>query len=171
MLYPAHILAALLLSLGAASGMRLSPALGSPRCSVTMQALSENSVGSVVDFGERDTKKNLRRKIMSAKDYKRGGAPFDQNIHKEVTQKMSEKFAGQLVEEMKKSPFRELVTGEGKSKTTFVLAKEFGFCWGVERSIELAWAAREAYPDKTMHITNELIHNPGVNEMLHVRSE
>mgnify|MGYP006080337357 FL=1 len=34
---------------------------------------------------------------------------------------------------------------------TFVLAKEFGFCWGVERSIELAWAAREQYPDKTMH--------------------
>jgi len=47
-----------------------------------------------------------------------------------------------------------------------VLAKEYGFCWGVERSIELAWAAREAYPGKTMHLTNELIHNPGVNELL-----
>jgi len=47
-----------------------------------------------------------------------------------------------------------------------VLAKEYGFCWGVERSIELAWAARDAYPEKKMHITNELIHNPGVNDML-----
>jgi len=36
----------------------------------------------------------------------------------------------------------------------------------VDRSIELAWAARDAYPDKVMHITNELIHNPAVNEML-----
>ena len=50
---------------------------------------------------------------------------------------------------------------------TIKLAKEFGFCWGVERSIELAWAARDAYPENTMHITNELIHNPGVNDMLH----
>ena len=63
---------------------------------------------------------------------------------------------------MKESPFRELVVGEGDSQITFVLAKQFGFCWGVERSIELAWAAREAYPEKRMHLTNELIHNPGV---------
>ena len=34
---------------------------------------------------------------------------------------------------------------------TFTLAESYGFCWGVERSIELAWAAREQYPDKTMH--------------------
>jgi 4-hydroxy-3-methylbut-2-enyl diphosphate reductase len=67
---------------------------------------------------------------------------------------------------MKESSFRELVVGEGDRQITFVLAKEFGFCWVVERSIELAWAAREQYPDKTMHITNELIHNPGVNELL-----
>ena len=51
---------------------------------------------------------------------------------------------------------------------TFQPAQEYGFCWGVERSIELAWAARDAYPENTMHITNELIHNPGVNDMLHV---
>ena len=46
---------------------------------------------------------------------------------------------------------RELVVGEGDAMITFVLAKQFGFCWGVERSIELAWAARDAYPEKTMH--------------------
>ena len=79
---------------------------------------------------------------------------------------MSEMFAGELVEQTKESSFRELSVGEGARQMTFVLAKEFGFCWGVERSIELAWAAREQYPDKTMHITNELIHNPGVNDLL-----
>ena len=62
---------------------------------------------------------------------------------------------------------RELVRGEGAKQVTFQLAQEYGFCWGVERSIELAWAARDAYPENTMHITNELIHNPGVNDMLH----
>lgn len=112
------------------------------------------------------TKKAMRRKIMTKDSYMRGGAPFEKSIHKEVSGKMSEMFAGELVEQMKESSFRELSVGEGARQMTFVLAKEFGFCWGVERSIELAWAAREQYPDKTMHITNELIHNPGVNDLL-----
>jgi len=103
---------------------------------------------------------------MTQESYKRGGSPFEKDIHKDIQQKMSAQFAGELVEQMKESQFRELEMGEGDSKVTFVLAKEFGFCWGVERSIELAWAARDAYPEKTMHITNELIHNPGVNELL-----
>lgn len=44
--------------------------------------------------------------------------------------------------------------------------QDFGFCWGVERSIALAYEAVEHYPDKTLHITNELIHNPEVNDAL-----
>ena len=115
---------------------------------------------------DRDTKKNQRRNIMGKKTYMRGKNPFDNSIHADVTQKMSVKFAGELVEKMKEDTFRELKMGEGDRAVTFVLAKEFGFCWGVERSIELAWAAREAYPDKRMHLTNELIHNPGVNELI-----
>ena len=50
------------------------------------------------------------------------------------------------------------------------LAKEFGFCWGVERSIDLAYSAVESLGgDETrkLHITNELIHNPAVNDALH----
>ena len=103
---------------------------------------------------------------MKADKYKRGGAPFDKDIHKDVTGKMTEKFKSELLEELKAGELRQITKGEGNAQTTFVLAKEYGFCWGVERSIELAWAARDAYPDKKMHITNELIHNPGVNDML-----
>jgi len=103
---------------------------------------------------------------MSAPNFKRGGSPFDKDIHQDVAKKMSEKFKGELVEQMRQSDLREIVKGEGPRQVTFKLAKEYGFCWGVDRSIELAWAAREAYPDQTMHITNELIHNPAVNEML-----
>jgi 4-hydroxy-3-methylbut-2-enyl diphosphate reductase len=47
------------------------------------------------------------------------------------------------------------------------LAKDFGFCWGVERSIALAYEAVEHFPGRTVHITNELIHNPEVNDKLH----
>ena len=111
-------------------------------------------------------KREERRRIMGADKYKRGGAPFDKAIHKDVAGKMTEKFKSELVAELKESPFREVTSGEGNAAVTFQLAKEYGFCWGVERSIELAWAARDAYPDKKMHITNELIHNPGVNDML-----
>ena len=60
----------------------------------------------------------------------------------------------------------EVVKGEGKQAITFKLAKEFGFCWGVERSIELALSAAERFKGKKLHITNELIHNPGVNDMM-----
>ena len=45
--------------------------------------------------------------------------------------------------------------------------QDFGFCWGVERSIALAYEAVNHFPDKKIHITNELIHNPEVNDKLH----
>ena len=44
--------------------------------------------------------------------------------------------------------------------------QDFGFCWGVERSIALAYEAVAHFPGKTIHITNELIHNPEVNDNL-----
>ena len=120
---------------------------------------------------ERVIKRLERRRIMGEERYKRGGAPFDKEIHKDVVGKMSDKFKSEVIEQMKESPFRELVRGEGAKQVTFQLAQEYGFCWGVERSIELAWAARDAYPENTMHITNELIHNPGVNDLLQVCAE
>ena len=44
--------------------------------------------------------------------------------------------------------------------------QDFGFCWGVERSIALAYEAVDHFPGKKVHITNELIHNPEVNDKL-----
>lgn len=46
------------------------------------------------------------------------------------------------------------------------LAKEFGFCYGVERAIDLAYAARRVFQDKHIYILGEIIHNPEVNEQL-----
>ena len=46
------------------------------------------------------------------------------------------------------------------------LAKEFGFCYGVERAIDLAYAARKVFHDKAIYILGEIIHNPEVNEQL-----
>lgn len=49
---------------------------------------------------------------------------------------------------------------------TVKLAKEFGFCYGVERAIDLAYAARKAYPDKRIYLLGEIIHNPEVNDQI-----
>jgi 4-hydroxy-3-methylbut-2-enyl diphosphate reductase len=46
---------------------------------------------------------------------------------------------------------------------TVRLAKQFGFCYGVERAIDLAYAARKVFHDKRLFILGEIIHNPEVN--------
>jgi len=51
--------------------------------------------------------------------------------------------------------------------TSIRLAKEFGFCYGVERAIDLAYAARRHFPrEKPVYILGEIIHNPHVNEQI-----
>ncbi len=49
---------------------------------------------------------------------------------------------------------------------TVKLAREFGFCYGVERAIDLAYAARRAYPDRRIFLLGEIIHNPEVNDQI-----
>lgn len=47
------------------------------------------------------------------------------------------------------------------------LAKEFGFCYGVERAIDLAYAARKVFPDPArIFLLGEIIHNPEVNDQI-----
>src|SRR2546421_12487718 len=49
---------------------------------------------------------------------------------------------------------------------TIKLAKEFGFCYGVERAIDLAYAARKVFPEQPIYILGEIIHNPEVNKQI-----
>ena len=49
---------------------------------------------------------------------------------------------------------------------TFRLAKEFGFCYGVDRAVEYAYEARARFPEKRIFITGEIIHNAYVNSRL-----
>jgi len=46
------------------------------------------------------------------------------------------------------------------------LASSFGFCNGVVRAIDMAYATRESFPDETIWLIGEIIHNPEVNAQL-----
>lgn len=75
---------------------------------------------------------------------------------------MESQFKSNLVDTLKENKF--VVERDG---VRVHLASDFGFCWGVERSIALAYEAVKHFPDRKVHITNELIHNPEVNDNLH----
>ncbi len=46
---------------------------------------------------------------------------------------------------------------------TVRLAKEFGFCYGVDRAVDYAYESRQKFPDKKIFLVGEIIHNPHVN--------
>jgi 4-hydroxy-3-methylbut-2-en-1-yl diphosphate reductase len=46
------------------------------------------------------------------------------------------------------------------------LAREFGFCYGVDRAVDYAYQTRARFPDRSVYLTGEIIHNPHVNEKL-----
>ncbi|MEB3332258.1 MAG: 4-hydroxy-3-methylbut-2-enyl diphosphate reductase [Synechococcaceae cyanobacterium] len=53
-----------------------------------------------------------------------------------------------------------------EGRLTVRLAEAFGFCWGVERAVAMAYETRRHYPHERIWITNEIIHNPSVNDHL-----
>ena len=74
------------------------------------------------------------------------------------------------VERHYRSPIFEKIRKEGGEvtigNTTLRLAQEFGFCYGVERAIDLAYASRRVFADKRIFLIGEIIHNPEVNRQL-----
>ncbi len=75
-----------------------------------------------------------------------------------------------LVESHYRGELVEVIRARGGmmsfGQVTIRLAKEFGFCYGVERAIDLAYAARKVFPDRPLYIIGEIIHNPDVNEQI-----
>jgi len=74
------------------------------------------------------------------------------------------------VESHYRSALVERIRGQGgvlrQGNTVVRLAKQFGFCYGVERAIDLAYAARKVFPEKRIFLLGEIIHNPDVNAQL-----
>jgi 4-hydroxy-3-methylbut-2-enyl diphosphate reductase len=70
-------------------------------------------------------------------------------------------YHSEIVESIKASGFR-LQTPQ----LIVHLAREFGFCYGVDRAVDYAYQARHRFPDQTVYLTGEIIHNPRVNDRL-----
>ena len=64
----------------------------------------------------------------------------------------------------------EDIRAEGNRKVrgdvTVRLAKEFGFCYGVDRAIDYAYETRHKFPEKRIRLVGEIIHNPHVNQRI-----
>jgi len=105
------------------------------------------------------SKKQQRLLFMKNDKFFRNGF---KEVRKDVESTMEGQFKSNVVDEMKENKF--VMEREG---VKVHLASDFGFCWGVERSIALAYEAVKHFPDRKVHITNELIHNPEVNDNLH----
>jgi 4-hydroxy-3-methylbut-2-en-1-yl diphosphate reductase len=78
-----------------------------------------------------------------------------------VSAEVAQHFHSPVVEKLRASGGRITV-----ENTTLLLARQFGFCYGVERAIDLAYASRRVFQDNRIFLIGEIIHNPDVNRHL-----
>jgi 4-hydroxy-3-methylbut-2-enyl diphosphate reductase len=74
---------------------------------------------------------------------------------------LAESYHSRVVEQIKASDYTYCA-----GRLTVHLAREFGFCYGVDRAVDYAYQARVRFPEQRVHLTGEIIHNPHVNEKL-----
>src|SRR5688572_21137892 len=74
---------------------------------------------------------------------------------------LAESYHSTLVEQIKAEDFTFHA-----GRLTIHLAREFGFCYGVDRAVDYAYQTRRRFPDRTVYLTGEIIHNPHVNDQI-----
>jgi 4-hydroxy-3-methylbut-2-enyl diphosphate reductase len=74
---------------------------------------------------------------------------------------LAENYHSAIIERIKAEDFAYRA-----GRLTVHLAREFGFCYGVDRAVDYAYQTRERFPDRQVYLTGEIIHNPHVNEKL-----
>src|SRR5207248_7834593 len=74
---------------------------------------------------------------------------------------LADNYHSALVDQIKSADFTHRA-----GRLTVHLAREFGFCYGVDRAVDYAYQTRERFPDRSVYLTGEIIHNPHVNDKL-----
>ncbi|MGF1524125.1 MAG: 4-hydroxy-3-methylbut-2-enyl diphosphate reductase [Leptolyngbyaceae cyanobacterium] len=104
---------------------------------------------------------------MDTKAFKRSLHQSDKYFRKslghgeEVADQMQTEYQSGLIQKIRDNQY--ILT---QGQVTIKLAQAFGFCWGVERAVAMAYETRQHFPTERIWITNEIIHNPGVNQRL-----
>jgi len=99
----------------------------------------------------------FKRSLHHSERYNRRGF----GLGEEVAGSLEQAYQSDLIAKLRESGY-ELRRG----RLTIRLAEAFGFCWGVERAVAMAYETRRHYPTERIWITNEIIHNPSVNDHL-----
>ncbi|MFQ6539376.1 MULTISPECIES: 4-hydroxy-3-methylbut-2-enyl diphosphate reductase [Aphanothece] len=99
----------------------------------------------------------FKRSLHHSDRYNRRGF----GLGEEVAGSLEQAYQSDLVAKLRSNGY-ELQRG----RLTVRLAEAFGFCWGVERAVAMAYETRRHYPSERIWITNEIIHNPSVNDHL-----
>ncbi len=92
------------------------------------------------------------------------GAATDRYFNKGLG--LKKQVAGRLTDDYTNTLVKRLRDGGGtlaEGRVTLRMAKELGFCYGVERAIQYAYETVEKFPGKRLFLTSEIIHNPTVN--------
>ena len=110
---------------------------------------------------------NLREKIMDTKAFKRS-LQHSENYHRkgfghqaEVATQLQSEYQSNLIQEIRNNNYTLQ-----REDVTIRLAEAFGFCWGVERAVAMAYETRKHFPTERIWMTNEIIHNPSVNQRM-----
>ncbi|HEY9604992.1 MAG TPA: 4-hydroxy-3-methylbut-2-enyl diphosphate reductase [Allocoleopsis sp.] len=101
--------------------------------------------------------KAFKRSLHTSENYHRKGFGHEAEV---ATQLQSE-YQSSLIQEIRANNY-QLKRGD----VTIRLAEAFGFCWGVERAVAMAYETRQHFPTERIWVTNEIIHNPSVNQRL-----
>jgi 4-hydroxy-3-methylbut-2-enyl diphosphate reductase len=101
--------------------------------------------------------KAFKRSLNNSENYHRKGFGHEA----EVAGQLQSEYQSELIQRLRSNGYR-LQRGDA----TIRLAEAFGFCWGVERAVAMAYETRQHFPTERLWITNEIIHNPSVNQRL-----
>jgi 4-hydroxy-3-methylbut-2-enyl diphosphate reductase len=82
-------------------------------------------------------------------------------LKNEIAGRLTSDYHSAVVEAVRANEYRLEAGG-----LIFRLAREFGFCYGVDRAVEYAYETRTKFPDRRLFLVGEIIHNPHVNEKL-----
>ena len=78
-----------------------------------------------------------------------------------VADALATSYRSDIVEQLKATDYTYR-----SGRLTIHLAREFGFCYGVDRAVDYAYQTRERFPGRRVFLTGEIIHNPHVNDRL-----